>query len=99
MRPDPELMTTDNKTATAAQQYAKALVAHHTERDLLGALQSYRQVIDLHPGAPEAGYSRTQILGIANQVVPEAEILAAQAELAQQHLLLTKAVAATVMQA
>jgi len=79
-------MKTATQFSTAAQKYAQAHAAHYAERDLLGALRSYCQVIASHAGAPEAGYSRAQILGIVNQVVPAAELLAAQTELALQHL-------------
>jgi hypothetical protein len=76
----------DDRLSIAARQYAEAYAAHYTDRDLLGALRSYVQVIALHPGTPEAGYARTQILGIVNQVVPAGELLDAQADLVVRHL-------------
>ena len=77
-----------NVTASteAGREYAAAYAAHYTERDLPVALQLYRKVMASHPGAKEAGYSRTQVRNIVNTVVPKQELLNAQIELALGHL-------------
>jgi hypothetical protein len=74
------------RPTTAAEQYAAAYATHYTERNLLGALRAYGQVIELHPTAAEAGYSRSQIQNIVNLVVPARELLASQTDLAARHL-------------
>jgi hypothetical protein len=74
------------RPSTAAEQYAAAYATHYAERNLLGALRAYGQVIELHPTAAEAGYSRAQIQNIVNLVVPAREILASQTDLAARHL-------------
>jgi hypothetical protein len=79
-------MRTDNALSEAAQQYAEAHAAHYAERDLLGALRSYDQLIALHPSAPEAEYARTQIRNIVKSVIPAKELLAAELELVLRYL-------------
>jgi len=79
-------MSTDNALSSASLDYAEAHATHYKERNLLGALRSYGRVIASYPSAPEAGHSRTQILNIANSVVPAEELLSAQTELALRHL-------------
>jgi hypothetical protein len=74
------------RPATAVDQYAAAYATHYTERNLLGALRAYGQVIERHPTAAEAGYSRAQIQNIVNLVVPPRELLASQTDLAARHL-------------
>jgi hypothetical protein len=73
-------------TAESARQYAEAYATHYTRRDLLGALRAYDEIIELHPNAPEAGYSRSQMRNIVNLVVPARELLAFQVELVRRHL-------------
>ena len=82
--PDP--MRTHTTTTASEQQYARAHAAHYSQHDLLGALRIYGQVIAGYPDTPEAGYSRTQILGIVNQVVPAGDFLAAQTALVLHEL-------------
>ena len=73
-------------TTVSEQQYGQAHAAQYAQHDLLGALRIYGEVIAGHPDTPEAGYSRTQILGIVNQVVPAEEFLAAQTALILRQL-------------
>lgn len=79
-------MKTDYAFSTAARDYLAAHTTQHGEHDLLGALRSYAQILALHPDAREAGYARTQMLAIVQQVVPPEELLTAQIELALRHL-------------
>lgn len=77
----------NHESPTAAEErYAQAHAAHYTNDDLLGALRGYGEVLASHPGSPEAGYSRTQILAIVNRVVPAEGLLASNTELALGHL-------------
>ena len=61
---------------------ARLYAAHYSERNSARALQRYVSIIDSHPTATEAGYSRTQVLDIVNAVVPEQELLDAHLKLA-----------------
>ena len=70
----------------ASQQYADAYAAHYKTKDLRGAFELYKGVIDAHRDSAEAGWSRSQILNIIRGVVPEEELFAAQADLASAHL-------------
>ena len=70
----------------SARRYAAAYRAHYTHQDLLGALHAYSEVIELHPTAPEAEYSRSQMRNIVKLVVPARELLASQVELVRRHL-------------
>jgi hypothetical protein len=79
-------MSDDTKLTEAGRQYAAAYAAHYTGRDLPVALQRYMAVMTSHPGAREAGYSRTQVQNIINTVVPKQELLDAEIELALAHL-------------
>ena len=79
-------MSKDKELSQAAQSYADAYTSHYSERDYPAALRSYDQVIALHPSAPEAEYSRTQIRNIVRNVVPAKELLAAQLELVLRYL-------------
>jgi hypothetical protein len=72
--------------SAAARHYAEAYALHYTGHDLLRALRTYEHVIELHPSAPEAGYSLAQIRNIVNLVVPAKELLAAQIALLRHHL-------------
>lgn len=73
-------------STASARCYAAAYAAHYTQNDLLGALQAYAHVIEHHPTAPEAEYSRSQMQNIVKQVIPARELLASQLELVRQHL-------------
>ena len=75
-------MTNDTELTEASRQYAAAYAAHYTGHDLLAALQLYSKVVASHPGAQEAGYSRTQVHNIVNTVVPKQELLDAEMKLA-----------------
>ena len=79
-------MSNDNERSEAAQSYEDAYASHYSDHDYPAALRSYGQVITQHPGAPEAEYSRSQILNIVKRVVPAKELLAAQLKLVLQHL-------------
>lgn len=59
--------------------------ADYTQRDLAAALAPY-QTLAGHPGAREAGYSRTRIADIVSAVVPPADLLQAQVALVLAHL-------------
>jgi hypothetical protein len=59
---------------------------HYSQRDLLGALTGYDEVIEQHPTSPEADYSRSQMHNIARSVIPAAALLASQVEIARRHL-------------
>ena len=78
-------MKNDTRLTEAGRQYAEAYAAHYTARDLPVALQLYRKVMASHPGAEEAGYSRTQVQNIVNTVVPKQELMDAQIERAVAH--------------
>ena len=69
----------------AGQEYAKAYVAHYTEKDLHKAFVLYGGVIAEHPDDQEAEYSRYQVQNIVNAVVPKQEISDALGELARAH--------------
>jgi hypothetical protein len=79
-------MRTREAPTAAQQRYAQAYAAQYAGHDLLDALQAYGEVIATHPDSPEAGYSRTQILGIAKRVVPAEELLASHKALILSHL-------------
>jgi hypothetical protein len=79
-------MKTEPTPLKAAQHYERARAQQYAQHDLLAVLRSHGEVMTLQPDAPEAGYSRTQILGIASRVVPAEELLAAQTDLALRHL-------------
>jgi hypothetical protein len=80
-------MSSQNPLGTAsARHYAAAYATHYTQRDLLGALHAYDQVIEQHPSAPEAEYSRSQMRNIVKLVVPARELLDTQVELVRRHL-------------
>lgn len=79
-------MDTNTEHSAAAQSYADAHASHYAERDYPAALQSYGQLIALHPSAPEAEYARTQIRNIVRSVIPAKELLAAELELVLRYL-------------
>ena len=58
----------------------------HLAAPVREALELYRGIVAAHPETPEAGYSRTQIQNIVNSVVPDQELLDAQADLALAHM-------------
>ena len=74
------------ESTEAGRQYATAYAAHHKGRDLAAALQLYMNIIELHSGDQESGYSRMQVQNIVNSVVPQQELLDTQVELALTHL-------------
>jgi hypothetical protein len=74
-------MSNDTAPTEAGRRYAAAHAAHYAQKDLHGALGLYRDVMAAYPNTREAEYSRTQMLNIANAVVPKKELLAAQVEL------------------
>jgi hypothetical protein len=76
----------ENREPSAAQIYADAHAIQYSERDYPAALRSYDQLIALHPGAPEAGYARTQMRNIVKSVIPAKELLAAELELVLRYL-------------
>lgn len=71
---------------TAARSYATAHEAHYESKDLRHALKLYGDIMATYPESAEAGYSRSQIQNIARSVVPEDELLAAEAALASSQL-------------
>ena len=70
----------------AARDYAAAYAAHHSRRDLAGALHLYTRLIDSHGSTPESGYSISQVQNIVKSVVPAQELLDAQIGLALARL-------------
>jgi hypothetical protein len=79
-------MNTNKKQSESEQRYTDAYASHYSERDYSAALWSYDQIITLYPGAPEAGYARTQIREIVKSVIPAKELLAAELELVLRYL-------------
>lgn len=75
-------MSEDGVLTEAARAYAAAYSAHYSKRNLAMALRLYENLIASHAGAPEAGYSRTQIQNIVNALVPPQELLDTQLKLA-----------------
>ena len=75
-----------NRLSAAGRSYATAHEAHYGAKQLRKALELYEGIMAAHPGTPEAGYSRSQILNIVKAVVPEAELFAARKQLALSHL-------------
>lgn len=75
-------MRNEIEISEAGRQYAEAYAAHYKGRDLPAAFQLYLKVIQSHPNAPEAEYSRDQLQNIAATVVPKQELLDAQIRLA-----------------
>ena len=78
-------MENDTNPTDADRQYAAAYAAHYTARDLPIALRLYLKIMESHPDTQEAGYSRAQILNIANTIVPEQELLDANVGLLFAH--------------
>ena len=70
----------------SARSYARAYAMHYSQRDLLGALTAYDEVIERHPTSPEADYSRAQMHNIVRSVIPAPTLLASEVELARKHL-------------
>jgi hypothetical protein len=70
----------------AGRAYAAAYAAHYESKDLHGALELYKLIIDCHPNSQEAAYSRAQVRNIVISVVPEQELFDAQVELATSRL-------------
>ena len=70
----------------AGRMYATAYATHYTAKDLHGAFELYRSLMETYPDTPEAGYSHSQILNIANAVVSKEQIFDAQVELALAYL-------------
>lgn len=75
-------MVKQTESADAARQYADAYAAHYTERNISRALQLYKQLMAFHQHAPEAAYSRAQVVNIVNAVVPRHELLDVQIDMA-----------------
>ena len=69
-----EEMRNDTGLTEASQKYAAAYAAHYETKDLREALELYRGIVAAHPDTQEAGYSRSQIQNIVNEVVPEREL-------------------------
>ena len=70
-------MTTSTEPATAGERYNTAYAVHYTTKDLREAVEQYHGIIAAHPDSPEAGYSRAQIVNIANSVVSKEALLEA----------------------
>lgn len=73
------------KKTEAGQRYAAAHEAHYKTKDLGEALKLYRDIMNAHPKAQEAEYSRSQILNIVSSVVSEEDLFRAQLEMALAH--------------
>ena len=74
-------MKNKSSLTEAGEAYAAAYSAHYTAHDLPLALQLYRKLLDSHPDAQEADYSRMQVQNIVNAVVPKQELFNAQIDL------------------
>ena len=72
--------------SAAALLYAQAYASHYETMDLVTALGAYDELITAHPVAPEAAYSRSQIMNIVNLVVPAKDLLAAHLEMVRRHI-------------
>ena len=70
----------------SAEIYARAYSAHYAEHDLSKALALYRDILRGFGAAREAEYARAQIRNIAHAIVPEADLLEAQIQLAISRL-------------
>ena len=79
-------MGNDIRLTEAGKQYAAAHAAHYVTKDLQKAIELYKGVIAAHPNTPEAGYCHAQIQNIVKSVVPQQELLDAQATLALNHI-------------
>ena len=79
-------MTTSTEPTHAGQQYTRAYAVHYTTKDLRQAIGQYHGIIAAHPDSPEAGYSRMQILNIANSVIPKDALLEAHMNMALAQL-------------
>ena len=79
-------MKNDSEVTVAGRQYTAAYAAQYTQRDLPAALRLYMNLMESHPGTPEASDSWTQVQNIVNAVVPREELLGVQLELAHAHL-------------
>ena len=79
------MITSQELTHRAHQQYAAAHASHYTSKNLPAALTLYAAVIASYPDSPEAGYSRSQIHNIVSAVVPKQTFLDAQLGLAFAH--------------
>ena len=75
-------MKSDTQPTDASLSYAEAYATHYSDRNLLLALQQYRQVVQSHPETAEAGYSISQIRSIVNAVVPSHDLVDAQVAMA-----------------
>jgi hypothetical protein len=78
-------MRTDKCLDESGRQYAAAHEAHYVKKDLRGALELYRSVVDANPNSREAKYSRAQVRNIVRDVVPAGELLEAQVGCALAH--------------
>ena len=76
-------MTSESETTEANRRYAAAYAEHYTNHDLRSAMHLYVQVIELHPGDPEAGYARAQVQNIVQTIVPRQELLDAHIKLCE----------------
>jgi hypothetical protein len=74
-------MSNDTAPAEPGRQYAAAHAAHYAKKNLHEALGLYRDLMTSYPNTQEAEYSRTQMLNIAQSVVPKEDLLAVQVEL------------------
>lgn len=70
----------------SARSYARAYAMHYSQRDLLGALAAYDEVIEQHPTSAQADYSRAQMHNIVKSVIAAPALLASQVEMARTHL-------------
>jgi hypothetical protein len=76
----------ESKLSTeAGRKYASAYDAHYGRREIGEACTLYEDIIANHQGTREAGYSRSQVRNIVNDVVSKEKILNALLELARSH--------------
>lgn len=75
-------MKNSNTCTEAGDEYSAAYGKHYKTKNMHEALVLYRQIVNVHPGTPEAEYSRSQIQNIVNTVVTKQEIEDAMVALA-----------------
>lgn len=79
-------LKTEAEQNKARDLYAAAYATHYESADLLAALGLYKSIVATCLGTKEAEYARTQIMNIANNAIPEQQLLDVQVELALTNL-------------
>jgi len=69
----------------ANRQYAEAYKKQFTSKDMLTALELYKEIVVSYPDSEEAGYSQSQIQNIIHDVVPKEVLYKAQLDMALKY--------------